>query len=83
MTGLPMRVPGSSAVGIAIFLEYHRRILKGEFGAIPESIKQDALDMRGYCIDAPTRMPAGGCESYQVDAESSIPCQIEFERGTT
>lgn len=62
-------VSGHSFVGILIFMEYHRRILKGEFGSIPEAIKIDSFAQGGYCIDAPEIMPAGSCESMQIDEE--------------
>jgi len=53
-------------VGALVFVETHRRILKGEFGKIPAPLKDDAFSMGSYCIDAPDDIPAGGMASEQL-----------------
>jgi hypothetical protein len=74
------KVPGMRLVGVMVFMEIHRRILGGQFGKIPAHLKDDAFDQRGYCIDAPDEMPAGGCAWFQCDAEDGLPVQITVER---
>ncbi len=59
--------PDTRIIGILIFMELHRRILHGEFGAIPEPIKDWAFTEGGYCLDAPDNLPAGACEFYDLD----------------
>lgn len=72
-----------SHVGVLVFMEYHRRILKGEFGEIPKPISDDAFNMGGYCLDAPELMPAGSTEFYQFGPEKddwiAEPTSIERE----
>lgn len=46
-------------IGVLVFMEFHRRILGGKFGSIPEPIKDDAFNMGGYCLDAHETIPAG------------------------
>jgi hypothetical protein len=79
-------------LGILIFMETHRRILGGQFGAIPRPIKDWAFAEGGYCIDAPDIIPAGGTEFFSMDPEGmeddcdefgnfGLPTQITVERG--
>jgi hypothetical protein len=51
---------GNYVVGVHIFMETHRRLLKGAFGRIPKPISEDAFSMGSYCLDAPEVMPGGG-----------------------
>jgi hypothetical protein len=71
---------GGAFVGILVFTEVHRRILKGEFGRIPKHISDDAFASGGYCLDAPEAIPAGGCEYFRCDEETGLPAQLQISR---
>ncbi len=78
-------------LGIFIFMEAHRRLLGGKFGAIPKPIKEWAFAEGGYCIDAPDSLPAGACKFFDLDPTGleglanefghyGVPTQIMVER---
>ena len=70
-----------SWLGPLLFIEMHKRIMGNEFGRMPVPIKEDSFSQSGYCIDAPDRMPAGGCYFFDIDDGEGLPCQIEIDRG--
>ncbi|HJV72701.1 MAG TPA: hypothetical protein VJ654_00640, partial [Noviherbaspirillum sp.] len=74
------KVPDINFIGMLIFMELHRRIHDSQFGKVPDPLKGDAFGQRGYCIDAPDEMPAGGCCWFQCDAEDGLPVQITIKR---
>lgn len=74
-----MEVNAANPLGVLIFMEFHRRLLPG-FGKIPKPIRDDAFAMRGYCIDAPDKLPAGGCEWYEIGEGEGLPMQMEATR---
>jgi hypothetical protein len=55
-------------LGTLIFIEIHRRILKGKFGKIPQPIQDWCFAEGRYCLDAPETIPAGGCEFFYLDS---------------
>ena len=55
----PTNLQSHHGVGVLVFIETHRRILKGRFGRIPVALKDDAFSMGGYCLDAHELLPAG------------------------
>lgn len=73
---------GNFGLGALIFVETHRRILGGAFGRIPAPISTDAFDQAGYCLDAPSLLPAGGCRvhSFGPDVDDWIIEQVTVER---
>ena len=72
-----------SHLGVLIFMEYHRRFLKGKFGSLPAAIRASVFVDGGYCIDAPDHLPAGACHYFQCDAETGLPAQLEIDREPT
>lgn len=60
----PMSMQSHHSLGVLVFLETHRRLLHGEFGRIPEPLKDDAFSMGSYCLDAHELLPAGSTEFY-------------------
>lgn len=65
-------------LGILFFMEFHRRILGGQFGRIPTPIKDWAFAEGGYCLDAPDTLPAGGCEFFSLDPTGMEDMLDEF-----
>lgn len=70
-------------IGVLVFMEFHRRILGGKFGSIPEPIKDDAFNMGGYCLDAHETLPAGSMEFISFGPEEDdwnwSPTTVERE----
>lgn len=83
----PVRTSHHQWVGLTIFMETHRRVHSGNFGALPKPLTEWAWAEGGYCIDAPQSIPAGGCYFEPVppphDDEwpPGIPAQLEVDRG--
>lgn len=67
----------SCGLGVLIFMETHRRILGGKFGAIPKPVKEWAFAEGGYCLDAPEQLPAGASEFMDLDPSGIEPEQLD------
>lgn len=58
----PISAQSHSRVGMLVMLETHRRVFKGQFGALPRPLSDDAFSMGGYCLDAFDELPAGSMQ---------------------
>jgi hypothetical protein len=79
----PSSIQTHHQVGVLVFVETHRRILGGNFGRIPEALKEDAFSMGGYCLDAHDIIPAGSVayESFGPEPDDWIWAPTHIERG--
>jgi hypothetical protein len=77
LTASPLRIVDSGLPAV-LMIALSRRFQS--VAAAPKNLMRSAWDDAGYCIDAPERMPAGGCAYEEVDDDLGLPVQLVAER---
>lgn len=73
---------GNFWISPALLIEAFSRIKCGICGPnpVPHRLITAVQMDYGYCLDAPSMLPAGGMQWAQLDEDSGIPEQITTER---